>query len=608
MKKKEFKAESKRLLDLMVNSIYTNKDIFLRELLSNSSDAIDKLYYKSLTDDNVDISKDEFKIEVSYDKDEKTLTISDNGIGMDKDELDSNLGTICESGSMLFKKENEKRDDIDIIGQFGVGFYSAFMVAKKIDVLSRKYGEKDAYLWSSEGASGYTIEKDERDTWGTTITLYLKDDSEEFKYSDYLEEYKLNGIITKYSNYIAYPIVMNDETVNSMIPIWKKKKEEVKDEDYNNFYTDTFYDYEKPQRVFRNSVEGLTSYTSLLFIPSHAPYDFYLKDYEKGLALYSNGVLIMDKCSELLPDHFNFVKGLVDSEDISLNISREMLQEDRQLKLIAKSLETKIKKELEDMRDKDREEYEKFFENFGTQLKFGVYNEYGIHKDELKDLLLFYSSKEKKLITLKEYIDNIGKDQKKIYYAAGETIEKIDMLPQMDSYKEKDIDVLYLTEYVDEFTIQAINKYEDYEFANISKEDTDLSSEEDKKELEKENKDNKKLLEVIKDSLEDSITEVRFTNKLKNHPVCLTSKGDISSNMEKVINAMPSGENIKSEKILEINKDHPIAKKLKKLYKEDKDSLESYAKILYAEARLIEGMSVDNPVELSNLICDLISK
>ena len=609
---KEFKAESKRLLDLMVNSIYTNKDIFLRELISNSSDAIDKLYYLSLTNDDITIDKDEFRIDVSYDKDNSIIKISDNGIGMNEEELEKNLGTICESGSLLFKEENEKKEDIDIIGQFGVGFYSAFMVADRIDVLSRKYGDKDAYLWSSEGASGYTIEKDSRDNFGTTITIYLKENTEDFKYSKYLDDNTLRGIISKYSNYVAYPIIMKiddkDETINSMIPIWKKDIKDVSDEDYEHFYTDTFYDYEKPLKVFRNKVEGMASFTSLLFIPSHAPFDYYQKEYEKGLALYSNGVLIMDKCSELLPDYFNFVKGLVDSEDVSLNISREILQQDKQVETIAKSIESKIRKELENMRDNDRETYEKFFEIFGMQLKFGVYNDFGVNKDKLKDLLMFYSRKEEKLITLKEYVENMGKKQEKIYYATGETKEKLDMLPEIEAFKEKDIDVLYLTDYVDEFAFKTLMNYDGKELVNISSEDFDLSTKEEKKKLEKENKDNKDLLEELKEVLKDKVSDVRFTDRLKNHPVCLTSKGAISSNMEKIINAMPTDENIKSEKILEINKDHAIAKKLKDLFDNDKEELKNYAKILYAQSMLIEGMSVDNQSEITNLICDIISK
>ncbi len=627
MKKKQFKAESKRLMDLMINSIYTHKDIFLRELISNASDAIDKLYYLSLTDENVDIKREDFKIRVSYNKDERSLTVSDNGIGMDEAELENNLGTICESGSLLFKKENEKREDIDVIGQFGVGFYSAFMVASKIEVTSRKYGSKDAYVWVSNGSDGYTISEANKDSWGTDIKIYLKNNDEEFDYDDYLSDYKLEEIIRKYSNYITYPIVMNvksshlkegtkdeyedvyeDKIINSMTPIWKKSTSEVSEEDYEHFYTDTFYDYEKPQKVFRNSVEGKCSYTSLLFIPNHAPYDFYQKDYEKGLQLYSNGVLIMDKCSELLPDYFNFVKGLVDSPDISLNISREILQQDKQVATIAKSIESKIKKELVSMLKDDREEYIKFYKNFGTQLKFGVYNEFGMHKDDLKDLLMFYSSNSKKLITLKEYVDNLKENQDKIYYACGETVDKVDMLPQVEAFKDKGYDVLYFTDYVDEFAIQMLREYDGKAFVNVSSDSVNIDSEEDKKELEKENDSFKDLLSVMKESLSGEVTDVKFTNKLKNHPVCLTSKGGISTEMEKVINAMPTDDHIKAETVLEINKDHPIAEKLKKLYESNKDELAKYAKVLYAEARLIEGFTLENPTEISNLICDIISK
>ena len=627
MKKKQFKAESKRLMDLMINSIYTHKDIFLRELISNASDAIDKLYYLSLTDENVDVKREDFKIRVSYNKDERSLTVSDNGIGMDEAELENNLGTICESGSLLFKKENEKRDDIDVIGQFGVGFYSAFMVASKIEVTSRKYGSKDAYVWASDGSDGYTISEANKDSWGTDIKIYLKNNDEEFDYDDYLSDYKLEEIIRKYSNYITYPIVMNvkssrlkegtkdeyedvyeDKTINSMTPIWKKSTSEVSEEDYEHFYTDTFYDYEKPQKVFRNSVEGKCSYTSLLFIPNHAPYDFYQKDYEKGLQLYSNGVLIMDKCSELLPDYFNFVKGLVDSPDISLNISREILQQDRQVATIAKSIESKIKKELESMLKDDREEYIKFYKNFGTQLKFGVYNEFGMHKDDLKDLLMFYSSNSKKLITLKEYVDNLKEGQDKIYYACGETVDKVDMLPQVEAFKDKGYDILYFTDYVDEFAIQMLREYDGKAFVNVSSDSVNIDSEENKKELDKENDSFKDLLGAMKESLSGEVTDVKFTNKLKNHPVCLTSKGGISTEMEKVINAMPTDDHVKAETVLEINKDHPIAEKLKKLYESDKDELAKYAKVLYAEARLIEGFTLDNPTEISNLICDIISK
>lgn len=626
MKKKEFKAESKRLLDLMVNSIYTNKDIFLREIISNASDAIDKLHYISLTDDDVNVDRDEFEIRIAIDKDKKCITISDNGIGMDESELETNLGTICESGSRLFKSENETDDKVDIIGQFGVGFYSAFMVASKIEVISRKYGSKEANIWSSKGDDGYTIDKSERSSFGTDIKIYLKDDTEEFKYSDYLDDFKIQSIVKKYSDYITYPIKMEithehlkegskdeyethteDTTLNSMIPIWKKSSSEVSDGEYERFYTDTFYDYENPLKSFRNSVEGKVSYTSLLFIPAHAPYDYYQKDYEKGLQLYSNGVLIMDKCSELLPDYFNFVKGLVDSPDVSLNISREILQQDKQVESIRKSIESKIKKELENMLLDDRENYIKFFENFGMQLKFGVYNNFGMNKDELKDLLIFHSSNGE-MTTLKEYVSRLKDSQEKIYYVCGETVDKIDMLPMTESFKDKGYELLYLTDYIDEFAMQALREYDGKMLINIASEDASLESDEDKKEIDKENKEFQDLLTSIKNVLNDEVKGVKFTNKLKNHPVCLTTRGNISLEMEKVINAMPTDENIKAESILEINKNHPIADKLKKLYENDKDEFNKYAKVLYNEARLIEGLPIDNPTELTNLICEILSK
>ncbi len=627
MKKQEFKAESKRLLDLMINSIYTNKDIFLREIISNASDAIDKLHYASLTDDSVNVDRDDFKIRVSFDKDKRIITISDNGIGMTEAELDHNLGTICESGSLLFKKENENRENIDVIGQFGVGFYSAFMVASKIEVLSKHFGTEDAYLWKSDGVEGYTIEKSKKESHGTDITIYLKDDDDSYEYSKYLDTYVLEDIIKKYSNYITYPIIMKkmdhilkegskdeyedvekDETINSMTPIWKKSESEVSKEEYDEFYTDTYYDYESPARVFRNNVEGKCTYTSLLFIPKHTPYDFYGKNFERGVSLYSNGVMVMDKCPKLIPEYFGFIRGLVDSPDVSLNISREILQEDKEVSLIAKSLETKIKKELETMMKDNREEYEKFFENFGLQLKFGVYNDYGMHKDDLKDLLLFYSSKNKKMISLKEYVDALADGQEKIYYACGETYDKIDLMPQVESFKDKDYDVLYLKDYIDEFAIRMLREYEGKEFTNISNEDVNLGSEEDKKIIEEENDNNKDMLDIMKEVLSDYVKDVKFTNKLKNHPVCLTSQGNLSVEMEKVINAMPTDEHIKAETVLEINKDHTIAQKLKNLYETDKDELKKYAKVLYSEARLIEGLPLDNPTEISNLICELLSK
>lgn len=623
--KKQFKAESKRLLDLMINSIYTNKEIFMRELISNASDAIDKLHYLSLTDSKV--KPDNFEIRIEADKENRTLTISDNGIGMTEEELENNLGTIAKSGSLAFKQENENQTDVDIIGQFGVGFYSAFMVSKKIEVKSRAYSSDKAYLWSSSGEDGYTISSTNKDTCGTVITLYLKDDEEDFKYSEYLEEYKIRSIIKKYSDYIRYPIVMNvenrvlkdgskdeyetiheDATLNSMIPIWKKDKKDITEEDYNNFYSDKFYDYEKPLKVINSKVEGQCSYNSILFIPSHAPYDFYTKEYEKGLQLYSNGVLIQEKCGDLLPDYFNFVKGIVDTPDLSLNISREMLQHDKNLGIIAKSIENKIKNELSNMMKNDYEEYKKFFKIFGLQLKFGIYNNYGMDKDKLKDLILFYSANKKELISLKEYVSNMSENQDKIYYANGETPDKIDLLPQVELVKDKGFDILYFTDYMDEFAIQTLMEYEGKKFINVCSKDLNLSSDEENKKLDKLNSEHSDLFKAMKESLADSVSEVRFTNRLKSHPVCLTTEGDVSVEMEKVFNAMPTDNKIKANTILEINSEHKIVDKLNDLYKNDKDELAKYTKILYAQARLIEGLTIDNPTEISNLVCDLISK
>ena len=623
--KKQFKAESKRLLDLMINSIYTNKEIFMRELISNASDAIDKLHYLTLTDSK--IKPDNFEIRIEADKENRTLTISDNGIGMTEEELENNLGTIAKSGSLAFKQENENQTDVDIIGQFGVGFYSAFMVSKKIEVKSRAYSSDKAYLWSSSGEDGYTISSTNKDTCGTVITLYLKDDDEDFKYSEYLEEYKIRSIIKKYSDYIRYPIVMNvenrvlkdgskdeyetiheDATLNSMIPIWKKDKKDITEEDYNNFYSDKFYDYEKPMKVINSKVEGQCSYNSILFIPSHAPYDFYTKEYEKGLQLYSNGVLIQEKCGELLPDYFNFVKGIVDTPDLSLNISREMLQHDKNLGIIAKSIENKIKNELSNMMKNDYEEYKKFFKIFGLQLKFGIYNNYGMDKDKLKDLILFYSANKKDLISLKEYVSNMSENQDKIYYANGETPDKIDLLPQVELVKDKGFDILYFTDYMDEFAIQTLMEYEGKKFINVCSKDLNLSSDEENKKLDKLNSEHSDLFKAMKESLADSVSEVRFTNRLKSHPVCLTTEGDVSVEMEKVFNAMPTDNKIKANTILEINSEHKIVDKLNDLYKNDKDELAKYTKILYAQARLIEGLTIDNPTEISNLVCDLISK
>ena len=623
MAKKQFKAESKKVLDMMINSIYTNKDIFLRELISNSSDAIDKLYYLSLTNKDIKVKKEDLKIRIDLDKDKRTITITDNGLGMTKEELEHNLGTIAESGSLKFKEENDGKEDVNIIGQFGVGFYSAFMVSKKVEVLSKSYKDDNSYIWTSEGVDGYTIEEAPKEEVGTKITLYLKDDTDDIDYSDYLTEYKIRSIIKKYSDYIAYPIIMEVEnsrkkedsdeyetykeleTINSRIPLWKKDKKKIKEEEYNNFYKDTFYDYDDPIKTIHYNIEGNVNYTALLYIPSHAPYNYYTKEYEKGLKLYTNGVLIMDKAEMLLPDYFSFVKGVIDTEDIPLNISRETLQDDKNIKLIAKSIETKIKKELLKLLKDKREDYIKFYKEFGMNLKFGIYNDYGIHKDNIKDLIMFYSSKEKKLITLEEYTSKLKEEDKNIYYATGETTDKIDRLPQVELFKDKDIEVLYLTEYVDEFAVMTLNNYNDKTFVNVSKESTDLSSEEEKKKIEKENEDNKEMLKEMKKVLEDEVKEVKLTNKLKSHPACITTEGEITSGMEKVINRMP-GENISASLVLEINNNHNITKKLKELYKNDKDMFAKCTKVLYLEGRLIEGLPIDNPTEMANLISDII--
>lgn len=638
MENKQFKAESKRLLDLMINSIYTNKEIFLRELISNASDAIDKLYYRSLTDKNVKVNKDDLYIRVTPNKEARTLTIEDNGCGMSKEELEENLGTIAKSGSLAFKeaakaKENaEKDDDVNIIGQFGVGFYSAFMVASKVRVESKCYGAEKAYAWESEGAEGYTIDECDKSDFGTKIILTLKADADDEKYSDFLAEYKIEELIRKYSDYIRYPIKMeveheheveqpegekkepkfekvrHDEILNSMIPIWKKNKSEVSDEDYNNFYQEKFGDYQKPLKVIRTSVEGDVSYTALLYIPSHTPYDYYTKDFKRGLQLYSNGVLIMDKCEDLLPDCYGFVRGLVDSPDLSLNISREMLQHDRQLKIIAKNLDKKIKSELLDMLHKNREDYEKFFTTFGTTLKFGVYNDFGLNKDNLKDLLMFHSSTENKLVTLDEYVDRMKEGQDKIYYACGETVDKIELLPQVEAVKEKGYEILYLTENIDEFVVQVLMEHKEKKFINVCANDVDLDTDEEKEALKKENEENKDMFTLMKETIGEGVQEVRFTHRLKNHPVCLTSEGALSVEMEKVINSMPNDQKVKAQTALEINDSHPIAQKIKDLYANDKEELKKYTQVLYAQARLIEGLPVENPTQISNLICEIIAK
>ena len=627
MEKHEFKSESKKLLDLMINSIYTNKDIFLRELISNASDALDKLYYRSLTDDKVSVSKEDLKIDLAFDKDERTITISDNGIGMTKEELAENLGTIAKSGTLDFKDNMSKEDKLDVIGQFGVGFYSAFMVADKITVESKSIDSKEAYVWESKGVDGYSIDKGTKKENGTVITLHLKENDSDFAYDKYLDEYELKNLVKKYSDYISFPINMmvthNElkdekkheyeehkelETLNSMVPIWKRDPKDVSDADYENFYMDKFGDFDKPLKRIASSVEGVTSYKALLFIPGHAPADYYNPNYEKGLALYSNGVMIMEKCADLLPDYFSFVKGIVDSEDLPLNISRETLQESKSLSLIAKNIEGKIRRELEDMLKDDRATYEEFFKTFGVQLKYGVYNNFGMDKEKLQDLVMFYSAEHEKLITLKEYVSEMKEGQEKIYFASGSSISKINSMPQVEQVRDKEYDILYLTDYVDEFCVTAISKYEEKEFQNIASGELDLETEEEKKETEKVNKKSKDLLKAMKDLIPE-IDEVRFTNKLKSHPVCLTSKGDVSIEMQKVFDAMPNDLGIKAQTILEINEKHPISKKLKELYKnDDKTDFNNYTKILYSEACIIAGLPIDNPTEISDLICDVISK
>ncbi len=633
MRTKQFKSESKKLMDMMINSIYTHKEIFLRELISNASDALDKLYFRSLTDNSVGIAPDDFEIRLEIDKDARTLKVIDNGCGMTEEELDKNLGTIAKSGSFDFKQENEKKDNVDIIGQFGVGFYSAFMVSDKVTVESKAFGSEEAFRWSSKGTEGYVVEPCDKENVGTTITLQIKENTEDENYDEYLDQYRISALIKKYSDYIRHPIRMefttkepvetDDKdkapeyrdvtelrTLNSMIPIWKKAKNELKPEDYNNFYKDKFYDYEDPARVIHTKTEGQATYSALMFIPKHPPFDYYTKEFEKGLQLYSKGVLIMDKCADLLPDYFSFVKGLVDSEDLSLNISRETLQHDGQLKLIAKTIEKKIKSELEKMLKDEREAYEEFFKAFGIQLKFGIYNDYGMHKDTLKDLLLFRSSNEKKYVTLKEYAERMKEGQDTIYYACGETDEKIEMLPQTDAVKDKGYEILYLTENVDEFALKMLGEYDGKKFMNICDDNLSLDSEEEKKALEEENTTAKDMFDKMKESIGDSINAVRFTNKLKKHPVCLTSEGGISLEMEKVLNSMPGAEQnkVQAKLVLEINADHPIAEKLKTLYNEDKEMLGKYAKLLYGEACLIGGKSVPDPAEHSALVCELMTK
>ena len=632
MEKKQFRTESQKLLDMMINSIYTHKEIFLRELISNASDAIDKLYYRSLTDDAVTLTRGDYEIRIETDRDARTLTISDNGCGMTADELENNLGTIAKSGSYDFKHENEQKEDVDIIGQFGVGFYSAFMVSDKITVTTRAFGSDTAWVWQSEGVDGYTMTEGEKDTVGTEIVLHLREDTENEKYSEYLDTWRIKSLVKKYSDYIRYPIRMDvtteklkegvdpssdaedkyesvttTETLNSMTPLWKKRAQEVTEEEYASFYRDKFYDFEAPAKTIHFKSEGTATFDAMLFIPAKAPFNYYTKDFEKGLQLYSSGVLIMEKCADLLPDYFSFVRGLADSADLSLNISRELLQHDHQLKFIAKAIEKKIKNELAKMLENDREKYEAFWQAFGMQLKFGLYADYGQHKDVLQDLVLFTSSAEKKLVTLKEYVSRMKEDQKSIYYACGETVDKIEMLPQCEAVTGKGYEVLYLTDDVDEFALKMLMSYDDKNFVNVCAEELDISTEEEKEAVKAENESSEDMLNAMKEALGDAVSAVRFTNALKNHPVCLTSEGGLSVGMEQVLNRMPSGEEaVKAQIVLEINASHAIADKLKSLYVYDRDKLSAYAKILYAQARLIGGMSIDNPAELSSLVCDLM--
>ena len=626
MRKKQFKAESKKLLDMMINSIYTHKEIFLRELISNASDAIDKLYFKSLTDDSVKLSRNDFKIMIELDKDNRILTITDNGIGMTGEELENNLGTIAKSGSLNFKKENadnEKAEDISVIGQFGVGFYSSFMVADKVEVVSKAFGDEQAHRWTSTGADGYTIEECDKEQAGTVIKLHIKADTENEHFSDYLEQYKIDELVKKYSDYIHYPIQMemshqvpdpenegeyiteiSVETLNSMVPLWRKSKSEITDEDYNNFYKDKFMDYNDPQLVIHSKTEGQATFDALMFIPENPPYDFYSKEYEKGLSLYSNGVLIMEKCSDLLPDYFSFVKGLVDSADLSLNISREMLQHDHQLKIIAKAIDKKIKNELKKMLNNDREKYNKFFKTFGLQLKYGVYANYGMDKDGLKDLIMFESSNADGYTTLSEYVGRMADSQESIYYACGDSVNKIELLPQLDAVKEKGYEVLYFTDEVDEFAIQMLMEYEGKHFANICKDDLDLSTDAEKEAISKKNEDSKELLDKMKEALGDKVSAVKFSNKLGSHPVSISAEGYVSLEMEKVLSQMPgANQGVKAQLVLEINSNHPIAEKLEKA---DDEQLKKYVNLLYSSARLIAGLDIENPTEFSDMLAEMM--
>ncbi|WP_135555083.1 molecular chaperone HtpG [Paenibacillus cymbidii] len=625
MEKKPFQAESKRLLEMMINSIYTQREIFLRELISNASDAIDKIYYKALTDSNLTFDKDSYFIKVTADKAKRTLTIRDTGIGMTKEELESNLGVIAKSGSLAFKKENESKDGHDIIGQFGVGFYSAFMVADEVTVVSRALGETQAYRWHSTGADGYTIEPAEKDEVGTEITLQIKPNGEEDNYDEFLEEYRLKAIIKKYSDFIRYPIKMDvtasrkkedsedeyesyteEQRVNSMVPIWRKNKSELKTEDYEQFYAEKHYGFDKPLKHLHLSVDGAVSYNAILFIPENMPFDYYSKEFEKGLELYANGVLIMNKCADLLPDHFSFVKGMVDSESLSLNISREMLQHDRQLKLIAKNIANKIKSQLQSMLKDEREKYETFYKAFGRQLKFGVYNEYGMNKDVLQDLLLFHSSKEKKLVSLDEYVSRMPEEQKYIYYATGPSIERIDKLPQTEVVADKGYEILYFTDDIDEFAIKILTSYKEKEFKSVSSGDLGIDADANEKTDDETGKENEDLFEQMKTLLAGKVKSVKASKRLKSHPVCLSAQGDLSIEMEKVLKMMPSGQDVQAEKVLEINVNHPVFVSLKDAFEKDKEKLGLYTALLYNQALLIEGLPLQDPVEFTNDICKIM--
>ncbi|MFP3721130.1 molecular chaperone HtpG [Niallia circulans] len=624
METKEFKAESKRLLEMMINSIYSQREVFLRELISNASDAIDKIYYKALTDDSINFEKDNYFIKITANKENRTLTISDSGIGMTKEELEANLGTIAKSGSLAFKMENEAKDGHDIIGQFGVGFYAAFMVADEVTVITKSLNSDTAYKWMSKGADGYTIEESEKSTIGTDIILTIKENAEEEQYDEFLEEYRLKSIIKKYSDFIRYPIKMDvttsklkegteneyeevseEQVINSMVPIWKKNKNELTEEDYQNFYEEKRYGYDKPLKHIHVSVDGAIRYNAILYIPEKTPFDYYSKEYEKGLELYSNGVLIMEKCADLLPDYFSFVKGMVDSEDLSLNISREMLQHDRQLKRIEKNLTKKIKSQLLSLLKDEREKYESFYDSFGRQIKFGVYNDFGMNKEMLQDLLLFYSSKEKKLVSLDEYVERMPEDQKFIYYAAGDSIDRIEKLPQTELVADKGFEILYLTDDIDEFAIKMIAAYKEKEFKSVSSGDLGLDQEEEKEEKEV-TEENKALFDYMKEILSGKVKNVKVSTRLKSHPVCLTAEGEVSIEMEKVLSMMPDNQNIKADKVLEINKNHEIFQSLKEAYEKDKDKVALYTNLLYNQALLIEGLSIEDPVEFTNNICKLM--